>query len=231
MGVRYRQLVPGFHGLTNLVRASGNTINYADKKRLFVGLTGGIASGKSLAADYFAALGTAIVDTDVIAREVVAPDAPALDEIQRVFGDCAIAPDGSLDRREMRRIVFADDEKRRQLESILHPRIREAASIQTAEADGPYVMIVVPLMFESPMKESMDRILVVDCSVETQLERLTARDRESVEQARLIIASQASREERLSIADDVISNDGDRNTTKHAVQELHEFYLQLAIAR
>ncbi len=202
-----------------------------DKKRLFIGLTGGIGCGKSLVADYFAALSIAIVDTDVIAREVVAPDAPALDEIQQVFGDCAIASDGSLDRREMRRIVFADDEQRQQLEFILHPRIREAASIQAAAADGPYVMIVVPLMFESPMKELMDRILVVDCSVESQLERLTARDRESVEQAHRIISSQASREERLSIADDVIPNDGDRNTAKNAVRELHEFYLELANAR
>jgi len=158
----------------------------------------------------------------------VAPGAPALDEIQRAFGDSVITADGSLDRREMRRIIFANDEQRLRLESILHPRIREAASTQAAAAIGPYVMIVVPLMVESPMKESMDRILLVDCSVETQLERLTVRDRESVEQARRMIASQATREERLAIADDVISNDGDRLATRIAVQELHEFYLELA---
>lgn len=191
-------------------------------------MTGGIASGKSLVADCFADLGAAIVDTDVIAREVVAPGSAALDEIQQVFGDKVITSDGSLDRREMRRIIFADDEQRLLLESILHPRIREATLIQAAEVSGPYVMIVVPLMVESPMQASMDRILVVDCEVQTQLERLTARDRETVAQARRMIAAQASREERLSIADDVISNDGDRETTKHAAQELHEFYLQLA---
>lgn len=162
---------------------------------------------------------------------MVAPGAAALDEIQLAFGDSAIATDGSLNRREMRRIVFADDERRQQLESILHPRIRKAASLQAAAAIGPYVMIVVPLMVESPMQASMDRILVVDCSVKTQLERLTARDRETVAQARRMIASQASREERLSIADDVISNDGNRDTSKNAVQELHEFYLELANAR
>ncbi len=203
-------------------------INHSDSKRFTVGLTGGIASGKSLVADYFADLGVAIVDTDIIAREVVAPGAPALDEIKQVFGDTTIAADGSLNRRELRKIVFADDDLRQELEAILHPKIRAAAATQAAAVTGPYVMVVVPLMVESPMKTSMDRILVVDCSVETQLRRLTARDNETLEQAQRMIAAQSSREDRLAIADDLISNDGDREATKQAVLELHEMYLALA---
>lgn len=194
---------------------------------MFIGLTGGIASGKSLVADYFAALGVPIVDTDVIAREVVAPGSPALDEIRRIFGVGVIAADGSLDRQAMRRIVFADDAERQRLELILHPRIRDAALSQANNARGPYVMIVVPLLFESPMKDSMDRILVVDCRVETQLQRLTARDNEDRESAERMLAAQASREQRLSIADDVITNDGERADTEAAVHALHNFYLTL----
>ena len=193
-----------------------------------IGLTGGIASGKSTVADLFAAFGVPIVDTDVIAREVVEPGEPALDEIRGVFGDDVIKEDGVLDRARLREIVFADDAGRTQLESILHPRIRDAAFLQATHASGPYVIIVVPLLFESPMKNAMDRILVVDCSEETQFRRLADRDNESEEQARRIIAAQASRAERLSIADDVISNDGNLAETCDAVRSLHEFYLRLA---
>ena len=138
-------------------------INDEHQNRLRIGLTGGIASGKSLVAGYFEDLGVPVIDTDVIAREVVAPGMPALDEIRATFGEAVIANDGSLDRQEMRRIVFSDNEKRRQLETILHPLIRESAARQAHAANGPYVIVVVPLLFESPMKESMDRILVVDC--------------------------------------------------------------------
>lgn len=195
---------------------------------LRIGLTGGIASGKSTVADLFAELGVAIVDTDVIAREIVAPGQPALDEIQDVFGKAVIAEDGSLDRRELRKIVFADDSQRARLESILHPRIREAAFEQAEQASGPYVVIVVPLMFESPMRHAMDRILVVDCDQETQLRRLRERDNESEEQARRIIAAQSSRKDRLSIADDIISNDGDLDSIRDAVSAMHRFYLDIA---
>jgi len=193
-----------------------------------IGLTGGIASGKSTVADLFATLGAPIVDTDVIARQVVEPGHPALDEIRDVFGDVVIKEDGTLDRSRLREIVFADDVRRKQLESVLHPRIRDAAILQASLASGPYVIIVVPLLFESPMKNAMDRILVVDCSEETQFRRLTGRDNASEEQARLIIAAQASRDERLSIADDVISNDGNLADTRDAVRTLHELYLSLA---
>lgn len=195
--------------------------------KLYVGLTGGIASGKSTVADFFADLGVPIIDTDIIAREVVAPGQPALDEIRVAFGDRVIAENGALDRARLRQIVFADAALRTELEGILHPRIRDAAFEQAATAAGPYVIIVVPLLYESPMRGAMDRILVVDCDEDTQLQRLTARDDESVAQARRIIAAQASREERLSIADDLIGNEGSLLETRNAVASLHQRYLAL----
>ena len=194
---------------------------------MYVGLTGGIASGKSTVADFFADLGVPVIDTDIIAREVVAPGQPALDEIRVAFGDRVIAENGSLDRARLREIVFADAVRRTELEGILHPRIRDAAFEQAATAAGPYVIIVVPLLYESPMRDAMDRILVVDCDEDTQLQRLTARDDESVAQARRIIAAQASREQRLSIADDLIGNEGSLLETRNAVETLHQSYLAL----
>ena len=194
-----------------------------------IGLTGGIASGKSTVADLFADLGAAIIDTDVIAREVVEPGQPALEEVREAFGDAVIdKKNGQLDRTAMRRIVFADDSARGRLESILHPRIREEAIRQAAIAGGPYQLLVVPLLVESPLKEQVDRILVVDCSEETQIERLLARDADSEEQARRILAAQASREQRLAIADDVIRNDADLDFTEFQVRALHYMYLKMA---
>lgn len=200
----------------------------SDGGRLTVGLTGGIASGKSTVADMFAKKGVAVIDTDVIARDVVRPGEPALAEIRREFGAAAIAADGSLDRAAMRRLVFADPDRRRRLEAILHPRIRAAALEQARAAAGPYRVIVVPLLVESPLRESMARVLVVDVPEDVQLERLLARDREDPEQARRIIAAQASRAERLAIADDVITNDGDIEATRRQVDRMHDRYLTLA---
>ena len=203
----------------------------ANKDIFRIGLTGGIASGKSTVADFFAALGVPVVDTDVIAREVVAPGEPALSEIRDAFGEDVIAEDGSLDRAGLRKIVFADEARRMDLEGILHPRIRATALRQASLASGPYVIIAVPLLYESPLNKAMDRILVVDCSQETQLQRLLARDNESEEQAGRIIAAQASRSERLSIADDVISSETSLADTRDAVATLHESYLTLAKQR
>jgi len=169
-----------------------------------------------------------IVDTDVIAREIVAAGSDALQQIRQSFGEEVIDSEGSLDRSAMRRVVFADPERRKQLEKLLHPLIRDAAFLQAKAATGPYVMIVVPLLFKSPMKAAMDRILVVDCSEQTQLARLLARDNEGESQAKRIIAAQASRADRLSIADDVIRNDGILADTRNAVLELHSQYLKLA---
>lgn len=198
------------------------------KKPLRIGLTGGIASGKSMVADIFADKGVPVIDTDVIAREVVEPGQPALQEIEGAFGSQVLADDGRLDRRRLREIVFADDGKRKQLETILHPRIRDAAIRQSEIAGGDYQLIVVPLLVESPMKAMMDRIVVVDCSEETQLARLTERDAESELQARRMIAAQSSRHDRLAIADDVVDNDGSRDETAAQVDKLHRLYTKLA---
>jgi len=195
---------------------------------LRIGLTGGIASGKSTIASFFADLGVPVIDTDVIAREVVAKGAPALDEIRTEFGDEVFDVDGMLDRKRMRNLVFSDDSKRRQLEGVLHPRIREAALNQAEAVTDPYMIIVVPLLVESPMKEFMDRVLVVDCSEEVQLSRLLARDTENDEQARRIIAAQASRNERLAIADDVVLNDAALDQTRTRIEALHKNYLELS---
>ena len=195
---------------------------------LWVGLTGGIASGKSTVADLFAKLGAAIIDTDFIAREVVMPGQPALAEIREEFGDSIMSADGTLDRAALRALVFADGRARRRLEAILHPRIQRATLRQTQQAGGDYQLIVVPLLAESPLKSYVDRILVVDCDEDTQIRRLLERDAETEEQARRILAAQSSREERLAIADDVINNDGDLADTSAQVAVLHEIYLSLA---
>ena len=195
-----------------------------------IGLTGGIASGKSTVADLFAEHDVPIVDTDVIARQLVKPGMPALVEIRSAFGDDVFDSAGELDRASMRKIVFSDASRRADLESILHPRIRDEAIAQSNAANGPYQIIVVPLLVGSPMRDFMDRVLVVDCDEDTQLNRLLARDAENEDQARRILASQASRRDRLAIADDVITNNGDIENTRQQVDALHEQYLsQLAV--
>ena len=197
---------------------------------LRIGLTGGIASGKSTVADFFADLGVPVIDTDVIAREVVAKGAPTLDQIRDAFGDTVFDDDGKLDRQAMRNLVFSDAGKRRQLEDILHPLIRDAVVMQVGAVNAPYMIIVVPLLVESPMKDFMDRVLVVDCSEDVQLRRLQMRDAADEELARRMIAAQASRDERLGIADDVVVNDADREETRTTVAALHQAYLEMSRA-
>lgn len=175
----------------------------------------------------FAELGAVIIDTDVIAREVVRPGQPALSEIRDAFGDEFIREDGTLDRAALRQLIFSDDTYRSQLEAIVHPRIRQETVRQATEADGPYQLIVVPLLTESPLKQFVDRIVVVDCNEDTQIRRLLNRDAESEAQARSILAAQAKREERLAIADDVIRNDDDLESTAAQVAALHDGYLAL----
>jgi len=195
---------------------------------LRVGLTGGIASGKTTVANMFADLGAPVIDTDLIAREVVAPGQPALQEIRERFGDDVIAEDGSMDRAAMRTLVFADDEARRDLEAILHPRIGAETRRQSELAGGTYQLIVVPLLVESRLRDFLDRVLVVDCDEETQIRRLLRRDAESVEQAQRILAAQSTREQRLDIADDVIRNDQDIENTREQVTDLDRLYRRLA---
>lgn len=200
-------------------------IRPADKP-LRIGLTGGIASGKSTVADMFAELGVPVIDTDVIAREVVEPGQPALAEIREAFGAGVIAADGTLDRRAMRAIVFDDDAARRRLEAILHPKIGEATREQAEAAGGAYQIVVVPLLIGSSLRGFVDRVLVVDCDEQTQIARLLDRDAESEDQARRMLAAQSSRTDRLAIADDVIVNDGALEATREQVLALHGSYLR-----
>ena len=195
-----------------------------------IGLTGGIASGKSVVADMFADLGVPIIDTDVIAREVVKPGQPALEEIRERFGEYVIDTAGNLDRAAMRKEIFANEAARSDLEAILHPRIGTETRRQADAADGDYQIIVVPLLVSSRLIDFVDRVLVVDCDEETQVQRLLARDAETVEQARKILAAQASREARLAIADDVIVNDGTLAETRATVARLDQEYRQFSAA-
>ena len=176
----------------------------------------------------FADLGVPIIDTDVIARALVQPGQPALEEIRSKFGSEVIDADGMLDRASLRNIVFADDEARSALESILHPRIREATVRMADDAEGPYQVIVVPLLVESPTRAFVDRVLVVDCDEDTQIARLLARDTETKEQAQRMLAAQSSRADRLAIADDVVTNDGDLQEVRDQVLSLHQAYLRRA---
>lgn len=203
----------------------------AADKPLRVGLTGGIASGKSVIATMFAELGVPVIDTDLIARQVVMPGQPALAEIRAAFGAGVITASGTLDRKAMRKAIFADADCRRRLEAILHPRIREETIRQAEAADADYQLIVVPLLLESPLRDFVDRILVVDCQEGTQIQRLLQRDAESEQQARRILAAQSSRKERLAIADEVIANDGDLDAARDQVAALHLRYLQMSARR
>ena len=194
---------------------------------LRIGLTGGIASGKSVVADMFAELGVPVIDTDLIARDVVQPGQPALDEIRERFGETMIDKAGSLDRAALRKHIFSDDEARLDLEAILHPRIGAETRRQAAAAGGDYQLIVVPLLVGSPLVQFVDRVLVVDCQEDTQIKRLLERDAESVEQAERILAAQSSREERLAIADDVVNNDHSLNHVRDQVIDLDRKYKRL----
>lgn len=194
---------------------------------LRVGLTGGIASGKSTVADLFAQRGIPVIDTDEISRDVVMPGSPALAQMVQTFGPDILDEHGALNRRRMRAAVFADDDIRRDLEAILHPAIRAELERRSATAGGPYQILAIPLLVESGASY-FDRVLVVDCSVETQLRRLLARDAENAAQAHAMIAAQATRQERLDRADDVIVNDGDISALEPQVARLHEHYLRVA---
>ncbi|KAA0081562.1 dephospho-CoA kinase [Trinickia soli] len=195
-----------------------------------VGLTGGIGSGKTTVADLFATHGVAIVDTDVIAHRITAPGGAAMRLIAQAFGPQFVAPDGSLDRARMRALVFSDDAARARLEAITHPLIRAETEREREASAGPYVVIVVPLLVESgTWKSRVERILVVDCSVETQIARVMRRNAFSREQVLAIIARQATRDERLAAADDVIVNDNaPLEQLTQQVQRLHQRYLALA---
>lgn len=191
-----------------------------------VGLTGGIGSGKSAAADEFARLGATVVDTDAIAHELTGKDGAALPEIRRAFGAEAIGPDGAMDRRKMRELAFSDPRARRKLEGILHPMIREESAQRIRSASGPYVVHVVPLLVESgEYGRRVDRILVVDVPEHVQVARVRGRGL-SEDAVRAIIRTQAAREARLAAAHDVIENSGALEALRAQVGALHQKYLQ-----
>ncbi len=199
------------------------------RRPFVVGLTGGIGSGKSRAASLFAALGVDIVDADVESHRLSAPRGAAIELIRQRFGAAFIAPDGSLDRARMRERVYADPAARRQLEGILHPLIAQACEARLGEARGPYAMLVIPLLVESGRAaERVQRILVVDCAEQTQIDRVMQRDQLSEATVRKILAAQATRAQRLAAADDVLSNEGLQGDLAATVHSLHARYLQLA---
>lgn len=193
-----------------------------------VGLTGGIASGKSTVARLFEALGVPVIDTDVLAREVVAPGQPLLGRIAERFGATVLAADGSLNRSALRALVFADPQARADLESLTHPAIRSLLEERSRAAGGAYQIHVIPLLVETGAQQKrVDRVLVVDCTEELQIRRLQARDGSTLEQARSILAAQVSRETRLAVANDVITNEGELESLRDQVAALHARYLQL----
>lgn len=196
---------------------------------LIVGLTGGIAAGKSAVAGQFAALGVPVHDADLAAREVVAPGSAGLREIVEHFGPGALDATGSLDRGAMRERVFADASTRKALESIIHPRVRQWLLDRAQATVASYSVLAIPLLVEHlPDYQWIDRILVVDAPDATRMERLMARDRIDVDLARRMLAQQVGRAERLAVADDVIDNSGDEAVLAAAVTALHHRYLALA---
>jgi dephospho-CoA kinase len=196
-----------------------------------VGLTGGIACGKSTVANLFAALGASIVDTDLLAREVVAPGSPLLARIAGHFGAQVLQKDGSLDRAQLRERVFANPAERQWLEGLTHPAIRELTDVRCETATGRYVIVAIPLLVETQAADRFDRVLVVDCEPALQLARLQARDGMTRAQAERMLAAQASREQRLSVADDSIRNDGDIAGLRDQVEKLHFQYSAAAKAQ
>ncbi|MFK7912903.1 MAG: dephospho-CoA kinase [Pseudomonadales bacterium] len=198
--------------------------------QFIVGITGGIGSGKTAVSDRFAALDITIVDADLASRAVVEPGQPALRAIAEHFGEHLIDPEGALDRRALRDIVFADPDQRRWLEQLTHPLINQYLVDNLAAATTAYAMLASPLLSETGQSRYCHRVLVVDVPVELQIERTVARDASSAEQVRAIIAAQASREDRLALADDVIVNDQDLAHLDREVARLHQIYLDLAAA-
>lgn len=195
---------------------------------LRIGLTGGVASGKTTVASLFAARGAVVLDTDQIAREVVEPGKPALAALAKALGGDILDRDGKLDRGALRQRLFADGAMRRRVEAILHPEILAELERQSHAVPGPYQVFVIPLLVESHLERVVDRILVVDCPEEDQVRRLMARDGESRERALAMLRAQASRQERLAVADDVVDNGGDSGALPAQVAALDRKYRELA---
>jgi dephospho-CoA kinase len=198
------------------------------KRPLQIGLTGGIGSGKSTVSGLFAALGVPVIDTDQIAHEVVAPGTPLLARVLARFGAQLLTLSGELDRRALRERVFADAAERAELEALMHPAIKAELQRRAQSAGGLYQLLVIPLLVEHHLSSSVERVLLVDCDPDLQLRRVQVRDGVTLAQAQAVLAAQASRAARLSVADDVIVNDGDLERLREQVETLHIRYGTLA---
>jgi len=195
---------------------------------LVVALTGGIGSGKTTASQLFEKLGTPVIDADEIARLVVQPGQPALTEVIKQFGPSVLTAEGTLDRATLRQVIFNDAEKKRLLEAILHPRIREEMSRRLSKLSAPYCIVVIPLLVESNQMEIANRILVIDTPEALQLSRVTQRDHQTASEVSAIITAQATRDARLAVADDIILNDGDLKKLQQQVEFHHQKYRSLS---
>jgi dephospho-CoA kinase len=195
---------------------------------LQIGLTGGIASGKSTVSGLFAALGVPVIDTDQIARDVVAPGTPLQARVLARFGAQLLTASGELDRPALRARIFADAAERADLEALMHPAIMAELRRRADTAGGRYQLLVIPLLVEHQLRTAVDRVLLVDCDPDLQLRRVQVRDGVTLAQAQAVLAAQAARAARLSAADDVIVNDGDLERLREQVETLHTRYSTLA---
>ena len=198
---------------------------------LKVGLTGGIGCGKSTVAKIFADLNIPVLDADQIAHRLVEKGQPALAQIQQAFGTAILNPDGSLNRKNLRELVFSDTKQKQKLESILHPLIYKTLQAELEQLNAPYCIISIPLLFETGMTHFVDRILVIDCPVETQIERVKIRDNLTIERIQSIIDNQVSRAFRKAKADDLIDNSTTDYRLAEQVKKLHNLYLSLSACR
>ncbi|OIP09726.1 MAG: dephospho-CoA kinase [Betaproteobacteria bacterium CG2_30_59_46] len=199
---------------------------------LVIGLTGGIGSGKSSVARILSTLGAAVIDTDEIAHRLTEKGTPALSAIIEQFGSSYQLPDGNLDRARLRKRVFSDHAALAKLETLLHPLIKQQVVSEMAEAQGPYLVLVIPLFIETgAYRDLVDRVLVVDCDENQQISRTMSRSQLSAEEVRSIMAQQAPRAERIRQADDILPNRGSSEYLEEYAQELHRYYLTLALQR
>lgn len=196
-----------------------------------VGLTGGIGSGKSTVCRLFADLGVPIVDADVIARQLVEPGQPALAKLEQAFGKAILNQDGSLNRAELRRRAFSDARTKQKLDAIMHPLVYHEIQSVVTYLQSSYCIIAIPLLLETQKTHIVDRVLVIDCPVETQVKRVLDRDKINREQAEAIIAAQVGRQQRLAVADDIIDNSTTPEHLAEQVKTLHNLYLLFATAR
>ncbi|MDH5472029.1 MAG: dephospho-CoA kinase [Gammaproteobacteria bacterium] len=195
---------------------------------LVIGLTGGIGSGKSTVAELFRKRKIPIIDTDILARELVRPGQPALNEIIQTFGDTVIHKNGELDRQTLARLTFQNESARKKLEAILHPKIRQLMTEQINSVSAPYVIAVIPLLIEAGQTDLVNHILLVDCPEEIQIHRVKQRDNRDEQQIREILNAQASRQTKIAMADDIIENQGELSDLDAKIEKLHQKYLLMS---